>query len=693
MDLSCRSPKNLKPKVDPIILLSGHESEIYTVRFSPNGNYLASAGMDRNVLFWNVKNNTNFSMIKAHKNAILDLTWSRDGENIFTASADKTIGIWNVENGVKERGLKGHTNHVNAVTVSKRGHELLASSSNDQYLKVWDFRKEKNAIKNFKGKYQSLTNDWSNDSGLLFEAGIENVINSWCMRTNKILYRLEGHEDTITGIKVSPDGQYLISNSMDNTVRMWDIKPFSVSGGSRMIKKFEGFLLIYELLKFFKGAPHGFEKNLIKPCWSNDGDFIAVGSGDRSVVVWETLTRRIVYKLPGHKGCVNQVDWHPTEPIIASCSNDKTLFLVTEKRIIKNQYKFQPTNKYLFDKLFANVLKPTKLEPFFFEMKGDPNKFDITVTTMITVDKFDVLLNSMSTFDGYFSVVLHLLDDENLIDRLESLKDFLKLNLKLLESKADIHLIIDKFPRQLNYLRNVARFFSRSELILPLDVDFIVNLNFSEHIKKNEYVYNKLKLGDSVFILPAFEYTKGNIKKNVDLFPKNKEEVKKLGKKLQIFHGSRNAGHLSTNYPQWMKSMTAYKIKPTSMAYEPYAVFNKNNVPWSDERFTGYGNNKAAWWYEIYLSGLEFHVLPEDFVIHLDHSYNEKARKEERDRNKNLFQNYLTELCDRYKVKFKIFGVDLIRRGCGDEKEKKRTLKNKFNFSKVYNYLIGEERD
>lgn len=33
------------------------------------------------------------------------------------------------------------------------------------------------------------------------------------------------------------------------------------------------------------------------------------------MVVWDVGVRRIVYKLPGHKGVVNDVDWHPREPI------------------------------------------------------------------------------------------------------------------------------------------------------------------------------------------------------------------------------------------------------------------------------------------------------------------------------------------------------------------------------------------
>lgn len=35
----------------------------------------------------------------------------------------------------------------------------------------------------------------------------------------------------------------------------------------------------------------------------------------------------MLYALPGHKGSVNEVVFHPKEPIIGSCSNDRTLFL------------------------------------------------------------------------------------------------------------------------------------------------------------------------------------------------------------------------------------------------------------------------------------------------------------------------------------------------------------------------------
>ena len=48
-----------------------------------------------------------------------------------------------------------------------------------------------------------------------------------------------------------------------------------------------------------------------------------------------------------------------------------------------------------------------------------------------------------------------------------------------------------------------------------------------------------------------------------------------------------------------------------------------------DERFTGYGANKAACLFEAYLSGVSFYVLADHFLIHQSHAYEEEARREE----------------------------------------------------------------
>ncbi len=50
--------------------------------------------------------------------------------------------------------------------------------------------------------------------------------------------QLKGHSDTVTGLRLSPDGSHLLSNSMDNTLREWDVRPYAPP--NRCTKVFTG---------------------------------------------------------------------------------------------------------------------------------------------------------------------------------------------------------------------------------------------------------------------------------------------------------------------------------------------------------------------------------------------------------------------------------------------------------------------
>lgn len=115
---------------------------------------------------------------------------------------------------------------------------------------------------------------------------------------------MKGHTDTITSLQVSPDSQTLLSNSHDSTVRTWDVRPFAPTDRH---------------LKTYDGAPTGMEKNLLKASWDITGKRIAAGSGDRSAAIWETRTGKLLFKLPGHRGAVNDVRFSPSDESVGKC--------------------------------------------------------------------------------------------------------------------------------------------------------------------------------------------------------------------------------------------------------------------------------------------------------------------------------------------------------------------------------------
>lgn len=159
----------------------------------------------------------------------------------------------------------------------------------------------------------------------LFCSGIDSKITCWDLKmTARKVYAMMGHTDTVTCLAVHPEGTHLLSNAMDSTLKIWDIRPFVGTssssssdgrGGSRKVKEFVGHL-------------HSIEKGLLKCAWSPDGSMVTAGSADHLVHIWDEFTTQELYVLPGHKGCVNAVTFHPTEPnIIASGASDKLIYV------------------------------------------------------------------------------------------------------------------------------------------------------------------------------------------------------------------------------------------------------------------------------------------------------------------------------------------------------------------------------
>jgi len=205
---------------------------------------------------------------------------------------------------------------VNSVCVQQlTDSRLLVTGGDDNLAKLWDMRLRASQMQ-MEHEFQVLSVAISAEHPNIFTAGLDSVIRCWDMRTTKnVLYTLDGHSDAVTGLELSADSAHLLSNSMDNTVRSWDVRPFVTTSASG---RHEG---------TFVGHLHDIQQNLLKCAWSPDGQRIGAGSADRLVYVWDVASSRVSYKLPGHAGTVNEIDFHPTEPIIMSVSDDRNIYL------------------------------------------------------------------------------------------------------------------------------------------------------------------------------------------------------------------------------------------------------------------------------------------------------------------------------------------------------------------------------
>ncbi|KAJ6497724.1 glycosyltransferase family 49 protein [Mycena sanguinolenta] len=312
-------------------------------------------------------------------------------------------------------------------------------------------------------------------------------------------------------------------------------------------------------------------------------------------------------------------------------------------------------------KAFAGSMRPSKIVPFFYRATGVFDKEDITITTLVTSNRFQVFARLVDRYPGPISVTIHVNNGSDQVHELLDSLHMLYLSSSNMASNVDVHLVIDAFDRQFNTWRNIARFFARTDFVMMLDIDFSPCTDFRTALRRSKAAMEKLRSGTAAFVVPAFEYPKHTDGIDESRFPRSKAALVSLVRagKLGMFHASWGPGHSSTDYERYYETPPGeiYKVTGYQSAYEPYVIFKKDGPPWCDERFIGYGGNKAACLFEMYLSGISYYVLADHFLIHQNHLYEENARRTERKYNRKVYSDFKEEACLRYLQHFRHSGL------------------------------------
>jgi len=124
-------------------VISAHVNSVFTVVYSPDGQYLLSAGRDAHLKVWAVADQYELKQdIVAHMFSINHISFSPNGKLFATASMDKSIKIWNAETfkllKVVDRARHaGHGTSINRL-LWETNQDLLLSASDDRTISVWE---------------------------------------------------------------------------------------------------------------------------------------------------------------------------------------------------------------------------------------------------------------------------------------------------------------------------------------------------------------------------------------------------------------------------------------------------------------------------------------------------------------------------------------------------------------------------
>jgi WD40 repeat protein/serine/threonine protein kinase len=307
---------------------------LYSVAWNPDSQLVASATRFQGMTVWDASTGKMEFDLDGHKGPVKSAFWSPDGKRLASASADQTVKIWDPATKEVLITLCGHTGAVNSVAWSPDGR-MLVTGSEDGSLKIWDATRTEEALAT--RRYDNWVNSvsWSPDSKRLTAAHMLPTFGIWDPLTGEESPTFHGHTEKVWQIAWSPDNKRLATASKDETVKIWD----AAGGPALFTLDHKGFLISVEW------SPDG--KKLASVCrnvivwnattgelistlrelygvvkWSPDGRQLASASKDKTYLIWDVNTNKVVMTFPGHAATVYALAWSPDGGRLAGGSEE-----------------------------------------------------------------------------------------------------------------------------------------------------------------------------------------------------------------------------------------------------------------------------------------------------------------------------------------------------------------------------------
>ena len=198
--------------------LVGHEGEVMSAAFSPDGTRIVTASLDNTIRIWDAATGSELRVLTGHKAGVMSAAFSPDGTRIVTASLDNTARIWDAATRSELRVLTGHEAGVMSAAFSADGTRIV-TASHDSTARVWDAAtgSELRVLT----AYHMMSAAYSPDGTCIVTASCDAAARVWDAATGSELRLLTGHHDEVVSAAFSADGTRIVTASPDDA-RVWD---------------------------------------------------------------------------------------------------------------------------------------------------------------------------------------------------------------------------------------------------------------------------------------------------------------------------------------------------------------------------------------------------------------------------------------------------------------------------------------
>lgn len=336
-----------------ITMMHGHNDDVWSVAFSPDGQRIASGSRDQSILVWDATTGEpTFDPLIGHTGFIHSVAFSPDGTLIASASSDGSVMLWDANTGNPVgSSLIGHSDEVWSLAFSPDG-QLLASGAEDGQIIFWDVATGDPIGEPIDAHIDNVyALAFSTDGETLASGGGDNTIRLWDVRSQQPIESLIGHTNWVLSVAFSPDGRLLASGSADNTIQLWNVQTrqpigtaltehtdwvrsvdFSPDGETLVSGSIDGFVLLWDVDAGI--VLDGWRTQDRNGVWSvefsPDGQNIVTGGADNTVALWSKEARSISSnRFDDHSGIVYDIAFNLTRQQFVSAGSDGTLIMRT----------------------------------------------------------------------------------------------------------------------------------------------------------------------------------------------------------------------------------------------------------------------------------------------------------------------------------------------------------------------------
>uniref|UniRef100_A0A131YSX2 Autophagy-related protein 16 domain-containing protein n=1 Tax=Rhipicephalus appendiculatus TaxID=34631 RepID=A0A131YSX2_RHIAP len=287
-----------------LLKYEAHDGEVNAVQFSPSGRLLCTGGGDRKVKIWEFTRDQALlrGTLGGSNATVMSLDMDTEENLILAASNDFSSRVWTLSDQRLRHTLTGHSRKVLAAKfLGDTGR--VASGSHDRTLKIWDLRSRACIRTIFAG---SSCNDLvaSDSAGTTIISGhFDKRLRFWDSRAessaNEIV--LGG---LISSLDLSADRCQLLCCVRDDTIKLLDVR-------------------MNQVLISFQDDNFKVACDWTRAKFSPDASYVAVGSHDGTLFIWNTQTAKLEKKLKEMSSPIIACSWNPRGDYIASSDRDK----------------------------------------------------------------------------------------------------------------------------------------------------------------------------------------------------------------------------------------------------------------------------------------------------------------------------------------------------------------------------------